>query len=98
MSRFFSNFLVFLVCPSGCAGGRAHISGAAGRRGARDTNSLHRRLMPPLRDAQQESPVWLCPVCGAEQYPMDYIRLWHGRAVCALCRARLENEEREELI
>ena len=57
----------------------------------------HHGLRPPLWDQQQEAPLWLCPVCGGEQYAMDKGRLWRGRRVCALCRARLEHEEREEL-
>ena len=42
-------------------------------------------LLPPLRDAQQNIPVALCPVCGEEQYPGDRMLRRRGRLVCARC-------------
>lgn len=53
-------------------------------------------LRDPLRDMQQQWPVWVCPRCGQEQYSADsrYSRV--GRDLCGECYRRLGREEQEQ--
>ena len=50
-------------------------------------------ILPALRDSQLAQALWLCPLCGQEQYHGDRGGLWHGRQICALCLSRFEKEE-----
>ena len=86
MSRDFSHFFIFL--PPGKT-----LQTAA--RGGAITRTAIQGLRPPLRDSQEEGALWLCPLCGWEQYRLDRARLWRGRYICARCRARIEEEEDE---
>ena len=53
-------------------------------------------LWPPLRDMQQQPPLWLCPRCGQEQYPGDRRYDRAGRTVCESCLHTLGREEQEQ--
>ena len=51
------------------------------------------KILPPLRDGQQATPVWLCTLCGEEQYRWDWPALYRGRPVCVRCLERMREEE-----
>ena len=57
------------------------------------TQAFHWRLLPPLRDPQEDPPVLLCPLCGEEQYRWDRLFAWGGQQICFRCQSRLEQEE-----
>ena len=46
------------------------------------------KLMPPLRDVQEDSPVCLCQKCGGEVYAGETLFEWSGKRVCVDCFKR----------
>ena len=50
-------------------------------------------FISPIRDAQLQTPAWLCSVCGGEQYRFDRGQSGRGRRLCARCARRLHTEE-----
>lgn len=54
---------------------------------------MQARVWNPFRDKQRDPPVWICPVCGEEQY--DHWDFAEDGGVCGRCLAlRRQEEER----
>ena len=92
-----SFFEIFFPRQAARVPGGSLIPGQSKQEGEMTTYLPRPRLRPPLWDSQLEAPLWFCPLCGSEQYPMDPGRSWQGRRICARCHARLNHHEREGL-
>ena len=43
------------------------------------------KLLPPLRDAQQDEPVCHCKRCGGEVYSGETVYTWENKKICSDC-------------